>query len=171
LEVLGRVTRSMAQSASPRLKRSPEPWRTSPGRSEPWPSTARSRTFPPNYPSARARGRAGRQRAPRRAKRPGDRRPGRPDPLDDGGHREGDRYGLPRGARRARAGGCQLAPRACRRPEEPRSFAGAAIVDDTDAPSAISRPTNRCFACLGRRGSERPARKRASASARIPDTV
>jgi hypothetical protein len=22
-------------------------------------------------------------------------------------------------------------------------------VDDTDAPSAISRPTNRCFACLG----------------------
>ena len=40
---------------------------------------------------------------------------------------------------------------------------------EADAPSAISRPTNRCFACLGRRGSERPARKRASA--RIPDTV
>ena len=45
--MLGRVTRSMVQSATPRLKRSAEPWRASPGRSEPWPSTARSRTFPP----------------------------------------------------------------------------------------------------------------------------
>jgi hypothetical protein len=41
-------------------------------------------------------------------------------------------------------------------------------VDDTDAPSAISRPTNRCFACLGG-GDQRDPQENARAQA--PETL